>query len=102
MSASDNAPDNGPTDAELQALVDGMAEFADKTGETVRDVLAERPTSSEADGPTFAHLSDVTVTRAEMNRIADADTPWTTVSVKGGIGWHNTDTGEVVYEKEDG
>jgi hypothetical protein len=50
----------------------------------------------------FVPLSDVPATRAEMNRIADADTPWTTVSVEGGVGWHNTDTGEVVYEKEDG
>jgi hypothetical protein len=74
-----------------------MAEFANETGDMVRDVLAERAMTAEADGPTFAHLSDVTVTRAEMNRIADADDAWTTVSVKGGVGWHNTDTDEVVF-----
>ena len=97
MSASEDAPDDGPTEAELQALVDGMAEFANETVDMVRDVLAERPESSKADGPTFAHLSDVTVTRAEMNRIADAGDAWTTVSVMGGVGWHNTDTDEVVF-----
>jgi hypothetical protein len=54
-------------------------------------------TTQEAEGPTFAHLSDVTVTRAEMNRIADADDAWSTVSVMGGVGWHNTNTDEVVF-----
>ena len=76
--------------------------FTDGDGEDEDEDEDEDETEQEADGPTFAHLSDVTVTRAEMNRIADADTPWTTVSVEGGVGWHNTDTGEVVYEKEDG
>jgi len=59
-------------------------------------------TEQEADEAAFIHLSDVPATRGEMNQIADADTPWTTVSVEGGIGWHNTETGEVVYKKEDG
>jgi hypothetical protein len=51
----------------------------------------------EAHTPTFAKLSDVTVTRAEMNKIANVDTAWTTVSVKSGVGWHNVETGDVVY-----
>lgn len=96
MSVSEDGAD-GPTDEELQALVDGMAEFANETGDMVRDVLAERGTTQAGGDTTFAHLDDVTVTRAEMNRIADADASWTTVSVMGGVGWHNTDTNEVVF-----
>ena len=45
----------------------------------------------------FVPLSDVPATRAEMNRIADTDDVWTTVFVEGGVGWHNTDTDEVVF-----
>jgi len=45
----------------------------------------------------YAHLDDVTVSRAEMHEITNTDPAWDHVSVMGGVGWHNTATDEVIY-----